>query len=913
MKAWANLSLIWKQVIMYLLVGLIPIAIVWFISMNAFKEVRNINASNLKQIAQNISDKIDRNLFERYGDVQAFGLNSVVHEKKFWGKPGTPIVDAMNQYIDTYDIYYFTLLVDLDGNVIAVNSKDQDGQAISTDEFYGRNFKNESWFENVIAGKFYTSQAGNVGGDSSFTGTVIVPLHVNEDVKKVYSGDTGMTLGFAAPVRDESGQVVAIWHNYAKFSLVEEIFLQTYADLKKEGLGAAEMTLLNDRGDVIVDLDPSYGRGTDTAVPHDFGVLMKLNLAELGVGAAIQATKEKAVGFDYATHARKKIVQASGFAHFQGALGFPGMNWSTLVRMPDEEINKSIIAIEDFLLVIFIIITIAVSILGYVVARQLAVPISKLASSLEDFSKGKLRNLEKMEILSEDEVGRLRASFNNLLSSVSVFFEESTRLLNGEIKESDSFGLHGEFEENLRSMKKSALAKQASDTEAARVLSIVENMPINVIYSDKDNIIRYMNPASFKRFKELETFLPCKVDEMVGQSIDIYHKNPSHQANLIKDARNLPFKSQIQLGPEILDLEASAILDQNNNRMGTMVAWTVITEQVKREKDVAEIAERERLQAEDLKNKVDSMLSVVSAAAHGDLTQEITVNGSDSIGQMGGELSKFFANLRRSIGSIGENAEKLSLSSMELTSVSQQMASNASQTSSQAGMVSSSSEEVSQNVETVAAGTEEMNASIGEIAKNSQEAAKIATTAVDVAQRTNQTVTQLGVSSAEIGEVIKVITSIAEQTNLLALNATIEAARAGEAGKGFAVVANEVKELAKETSRATEDIGQKIDAIQNDTSKAVQAIEEISNVINRISDISTAIAGAIEEQSATTSEMGRNISEAARRAQDITRNILEVAKAADDTTHGAQNTQTSAGSLSDMANELKQLVGNFKY
>ncbi|QPJ64791.1 MAG: HAMP domain-containing protein [Candidatus Nitrohelix vancouverensis] len=913
MKIWANLSLIWKQVVMYLLVGIIPIIIVWMISMNAFKEIENLNASSLKQIAQNISDKIDRNLFERYGDVQAFGLNSVIHEKKYWGQAESPIVDAMNQYIDTYDIYYFTLLVDLDGKVIAINSKNENGKAISTEEFYLRNFKNESWFQNVLNGKFYTSQKGNVGGPSAFSGTVILPLHVNEDVKKVYPGDAGLTLGFAAPVKDASGQVVAIWQNYARFSLVEEIFLQSYASLKQDGLGGAEMTLLNEAGDVIIDLDPTYGRGTEDRILHDFDVLFKLNLVRQGVSSAIEATQNQAVGFGYAMHARKNTVQASGYAHFQGALGFPGMNWSTLVRIPDEEINAPIIAIENFMLVIFIVIAIAVSIFGYVVARGLATPIEGLATSLENFSKGQLSVLSKLEIRSGDEIGRLGEAFNNLLDSVKVFFQESTHLLDGEIKEGESFGLHGEFEENLQGMKKSAQDKQESELEAARVLSIVENMPINVLYADNDNIMRYMNPASFKRFKELETLLPCKVDEMIGQSIDIYHKNPSHQARLIEDARNLPFRSQIQLGPEILDLEASAILDQKKNRMGTMVAWTVITDQVKREKEVAELTERDRQQSEELKNKVDSMLAVVSAAAHGDLTQEITITGSDAIGQMGDELARFFANLRRSIGSIGDNAEKLSLSSMELTGVSQQMASNASQTSSQAGLVSSSSEEVSQNVDTVAAGTEEMNASISEIAKNSQEAAKISSTAVEVATRTNQAVTQLGISSAEIGEVIKVITSIAEQTNLLALNATIEAARAGEAGKGFAVVANEVKELAKETSRATEDISQKIEAIQNDTTKSVQAIEEISNVINRISDISTTIAGAIEEQSATTSEMGRNISEAARRAQDITRNILEVAKAADDTTQGAQNTQASAGSLSEMASELKRLVGTFKY
>jgi methyl-accepting chemotaxis protein len=161
--------------------------------------------------------------------------------------------------------------------------------------------------------------------------------------------------------------------------------------------------------------------------------------------------------------------------------------------------------------------------------------------------------------------------------------------------------------------------------------------------------------------------------------------------------------------------------------------------------------------------------------------------------------------------------------------------------------------------------------------------------------------------------VIKVITSIAQQTNLLALNATIEAARAGGAGKGFAVVANEVKELAKETAKATEDISRKIEAIQGDTKGAIAAIAEISDVIHQISDIQNTIASAVEEQRATTNEISRNLSEAARGGVDITRNITGVAEAAQQTTTGAVETQRSAQLLGQMAAELQDLVAQFKY
>jgi methyl-accepting chemotaxis protein len=319
------------------------------------------------------------------------------------------------------------------------------------------------------------------------------------------------------------------------------------------------------------------------------------------------------------------------------------------------------------------------------------------------------------------------------------------------------------------------------------------------------------------------------------------------------------------------------------------------------------------LAREELKQKVSTILDVVSAAASGDLTKHVTVSGNDPIGQMGSSLERFFSDLRRSVASIAENATALAGASEELSSVSNEMSSNAEETSSQANVVSAASEQVSQNVSTVATGVDEMNAAIREIAKNASEAARVSQQAVSVANHTNGTIAKLGESSLEIGKVVKVITSIAEQTNLLALNATIEAARAGEAGKGFAVVANEVKELAKETAKATEDISKKIETIQSDTRGAVDAIRQISDVINQINDISNTIASAVEEQTATANEMGRNVSEASKGSGEISQNITAVAMAAQNTTQGATNTQQAAGELSRMAAELQQLVAQFKY
>jgi methyl-accepting chemotaxis protein len=395
--------------------------------------------------------------------------------------------------------------------------------------------------------------------------------------------------------------------------------------------------------------------------------------------------------------------------------------------------------------------------------------------------------------------------------------------------------------------------KKKTESEVARILSMVENAPVNIMFADKDANIVYMNPSSKNTLQSIQQHLPITVDQMMGHSIDVFHKNPAHQRKIISDPRNLPHRAEIMVGPETLDLLVSPILDNNNEYLGPMVTWEVITAKKKTEQNVKDIIEE-----------------------------------------------------------LGVNSSSLSASAEELSAVSGSMSANAEETAAQANVVNSTSAEVSDSINSVASGMEEMAASIKEIAQNSTQAAEIAGKAVTEAKNTNEIVSQLGISSAEIGEVIKVINSIAEQTNLLALNATIEAARAGEAGKGFAVVANEVKELAKETAKATEDISKKIETIQGDTTKAVKAIGEITTIIDQVNDISSTIASAVEEQTATTSEIGRSVNEAARGGNEISENIGGVATAAQSTTEQIGDLQTASGDLSNMAAGLEKLVGSLK-
>lgn len=299
------------------------------------------------------------------------------------------------------------------------------------------------------------------------------------------------------------------------------------------------------------------------------------------------------------------------------------------------------------------------------------------------------------------------------------------------------------------------------------------------------------------------------------------------------------------------------------------------------------------------------------ATGRTDFNQDIPVTSSDEFGDISDAFNRFRKRMLGAMHTIAGHVLTLGSTTEDLSTLADDLSQSSLRTSERAEMVAATSEQLVSNSAAVSGATEEMRISITEIAQSASKAARVASAAVEVARGASEVVRRLGGSSAEVGEVVKTINGIAEQTNLLALNAAIEAARAGDAGRGFAVVASEVKDLAKDTSEATEDIAKRMDVIQSDTAEVVNAIGQIAEIINEINDLQSSIATAVEEQSVTTNEIGRIASETAEGSSNSVTHIKSVVEAASNSRHGVDATRGAVARLGELATQLSGLVAQF--
>ncbi len=455
------------------------------------------------------------------------------------------------------------------------------------------------------------------------------------------------------------------------------------------------------------------------------------------------------------------------------------------------------------------------------------------------------------EIEEFGDLAETMSSINHVLDMADAFVREAGASLQAAndgkfFREFMVRGILGDFRRGAQVINDARQSMEAAAAESARLFRMIEDMPINVMMADAETLnITYLNTEAKKTLTTLQEHLSVKADDLMGQCIDIFHKEPGHQRRILTDPANLPHRATITLGNENLKLEASAVMGHDGSYIGPMLCWSVVTDQIRIATDVKEVVE------------------VVAS------------------------------------------------SSTEMKASSESLAAAAEETAAQSTTVAAASEEVTANIQTVASAAEQLAASVHEVSSQVSDSARISQEAVTETERTNQTVQGLAEAAQKIGDVVSLISDIAGQTNLLALNATIEAARAGEAGKGFAVVASEVKSLATQTAKATEDIASQIGAIQGATKDAVSAIQGIGQTIGRISEIATSISSAVEQQSAATSEISRNVQEASNGTQEVSSNITGVSTSASESGQSAGQVLSAAESLANEGEQMRQKVDEF--
>ena len=695
-----KLKLTAKLVFAFLALGLIPLSIVAFISIRSANAIAEGASDQLHQASLSTIDTIERNLFERYGDVQAFASNSVLQIHKL-GTPEstTALTESINTYVRLYGLYPLSLITDATGKVVAVNTKDATGKVLDTSFLLGKDYSKASWFRDARDGKFLKSNL--------LDGTVVEDVARDSDTARVFGNDA-LYVSYSAPIFNATGEFLGVWRNLADFGLVETMIKERYNSLKAAGLPSSELALIDSKGVLLAEYDPSTAGSSDFR--RNSETILKLNLAELGVESALRGTRgENGEGVEF--HKRKNVQLAYGFARSTGALGYPGLGWTLIVRVPESEL---LVGPHASIRNTWITVGIATALLivcSLLIARSITGPIARCVSAVERLAQGDLT--AQVGLKRDDEIGVLATSVDTCIG-------------------------------NLRSLV-SELKKSATD--------------------------------------------------------------------LLGSAQVLTETSHSQ-----------------------------------------------------------------AAAA-----EETTVQ----------------ANTVASAG------EELSINSK---------------------VMSESASQITQSTSTVAAAMEEMSSSIQEVARNCAQESEIARKADTQARQTRELMAKLDDSARQIGKVVELINRIAEQTNLLALNATIEAASAGEAGRGFAVVANEVKELARQSAAATEDIRKQVTLIQDGAGSSMKSLDEVAKIIEQVSHISSSIAAAVEEQSATTSEivgtihnvstatgtLSKNVQQTSEGAAEVARNISGVSEAAAEGAKGATRISASATELNALSTTLGQLVAKFK-
>ena len=631
-----------KLVLLLLVFGLLPLVAVMPIIFNKLQDMQQSTLENMQAIAANVGEQIDRNLFERYGDVQAFTLNSATQNKANWYHTGAdnPLLKAMNGYMTNYGLYKVMLLVDLDGKVAAVNTVDNKGKSVDSAAIYARNFKGEAWFQKAVNRQFLKGE----GVD----GTVVEQPRYEQTVADAYKQD-GYTITFAAPVYDAAGQMIGVWANFADFGLVEDIVQDNYAELKAKGLSSLAFAISDASGTALVNYDPTENAGADK---RDANTIGKKSLESLQIPAAADSVKS-AEGTKVELDTGSGEEDAVSWARSNGALGFPGMSWTVTVHQPAANAFAGIVSAKHLLLIISGIATLLIAAIGYVIGTLASKPLRKATEITRALASGDY-SLEIKDSGNTDELGDLQRATGDIRATIADYsgqlnainksqavieFNLDGTILNANENFLKALGYaldeikgkhHGmfvdpayrtasEYAEFWAKLKRgeyqtgeykrftkggreiwiqasynpifdpngkiTKVVKYATDITAAKLESMngarlklaLDTCTANVMMADVNCNISYLNDAVASFLKEAEKDIQKElpkfdVSNLMGANIDIFHKNPAHQRNML-DKLTDTYKTSIQVGGRSFNLVANPIFGANKERLGTVVEW----------------------------------------------------------------------------------------------------------------------------------------------------------------------------------------------------------------------------------------------------------------------------------------------------------------------------------------------------
>ncbi|MBP7253540.1 MAG: HAMP domain-containing protein [Alphaproteobacteria bacterium] len=381
-----DLSVRTKLVILLVVFAIVPTVAMYSVFANKEEEIRQMAEDTLRDSTKTIGELIDRNLFERYGDVQAFGYNTAAYDSAHWSKPSAenPLIVAMDNYVKAYGFYPLMILVGPDGHVLSVNSVAPDGKSIDSKYIYGLNFKDAKWFKDAIEGKYLEGRDG-------LTGTAVQQVERNEMVAKLYGND-GFTFALSAQVKNTEGKLIGVWVNFASLSLVDDIIGQQRKQLVARGWDRADMMLIDKTGLLVSEFDPNELDAGGHA-KHDSSAIMKKNLVSMGFKAAEAAIKSKSgeVGLTVEVSPDSKTEQAIAYSHTDGAYGFPGLGWSMIIGLDTSEAYMDLNAIVQGMTIAGLSCLALAILLGFMVGGASARPLRRSTEIMLKLAEGDLQ------------------------------------------------------------------------------------------------------------------------------------------------------------------------------------------------------------------------------------------------------------------------------------------------------------------------------------------------------------------------------------------------------------------------------------------------------------------------------------------------------------------------------------------